>query len=126
MMDVTEFGNIDSGASTTSVIISCIVIMITLIAQWKIFTKAGEAGWKAIIPIYNLYIFCKIIDGNGIKFLLLLIPVVNIVYSILLDIRTAKAFGKGTGFTLGLIFLNPIFTLILGFGDAQYLGPQGK
>ena len=126
MTDVTQFSHIDSGASTTSIIISCIVIIISLIAQWKIFTKAGEAGWKAIIPIYNLYILCKIVDGKGIKFLLFLIPIVNVVYSILLNIRMARAFGKGSGFAVGLIFLNTIFTLILGFGDAQYIGPQGK
>ena len=36
----------------------------------------------------------------------------------------AKAFGKGIGFILGLIFIPNIFYLILGFGGAQYIGPQ--
>ena len=36
--------------------------------------------------------------------------------------KVSKAFGHGAGFTLGLIFLNPIFLLILGFGSSQYLG----
>ena len=125
MIDFTEFFKIDSDTSTTSIIISGAVIVITLIAQWKIFTKAGESGWKSIIPIYNLYILCKIVDGKGIKFLLFIIPIVNVVYSILICIRMAKAFGRGTVFTLGLIFLNPIFTLILGFGDARYIGLRG-
>ena len=60
--------------------------------------------------------------GNGIKFLLLLIPIVNIVIAIKTNIKLAKAFGKDTGFAIGLIFLTPIFYAILGFGDAQYLG----
>ena len=48
------------------------------------------------------------------------------VYSIALEIfinfRLAKAYGKGIGFTLGLIFFPNIFTLILGFGSAKYVG----
>lgn len=42
---------------------------------------------------------------------------------IMLYMDVAKSFGKGTGFALGLIFLAPIFWLILGFGDARYVGP---
>ena len=106
----------------------CLIAMYVLlvIAQWKIFAKAGEAGWKSLIPFYNLYILFKIADGNGIKFLLLLIPVVNVVFAIIMELKLARAFGKGTGFAIGLIFLAPIFMLILGFGDAQYIGPDGK
>ena len=104
-------------------IIACVLL---IIAQWKIFTKAGEAGWKSLIPFYNAYTFVKIIDGNGWKFLLLCIPVVNIVFDIILSIKAAKAFGKGTGFAVGLIFLPNIFQLILGFGSAQYIGPNGE
>ena len=39
-------------------------------------------------------------------------------------IKFAKAFGKGIGFGIGLVFLNTIFVLILGLGDAEYIGPQ--
>ena len=32
----------------------CLIWYIILaIANWRIFTKAGEAGWKSIIPILN-------------------------------------------------------------------------
>ena len=105
---------------------SLIVCVIMLIAVWKIFTKAGEAGWKCLIPFYNTYTQVKIVDGNGWKFLLLLIPVVHFVYSIMLTVRMAKSFGKGGGFAVGLIFLAPIFFLILAFGSAQYIGPRGE
>jgi hypothetical protein len=54
--------------------------------------------------------------------LLFLIPGVNLIMLILVWLSVAKAFGKGTGFTLGLIFLSPIFVPILGFGDARYVG----
>ena len=38
----------------------------------------------------------------------------------------AKAYGKGTGFGIGLIFLDALFALILGFGSASYVGPKGQ
>ena len=112
--------------STASSVVSLIAAIIGIVAMWKVFQKAGEEGWKAIIPCYNSYILVKIADGNGIKFLLLLIPVVNIVYAIILMSKLAKAFGKSTGFVVGLIFLSPIFMLILAFDSSTYLGPQGN
>lgn len=33
--------------------------LLQIIANWRIFTKAGEAGWKSIIPIYGDYISYK-------------------------------------------------------------------
>ena len=95
-----------------------------IVANWKIFTKAGKPGWASIIPFYNLYVLFEIVGMNGWLFLLLCIPIVNIVMMILLYINLAKAFGKGTGFIIGLIFLPNIFTLILAFGSSQYQGPQ--
>lgn len=106
-------------------IVVIIALVLAIIAMWKIFTKAGEKGWKSLIPFYNWYILAKIADGNGWKFLLLIIPIVDIVFSIMLLHRLSKSFGKGTGFTVGLIFLPNIFYLILGLGSAQYIGPQG-
>ena len=112
------------GQSIIYIIIGLVVGILLIIAAWKILTKAGEKGWKAIIPFYNMYTLVKIADGKGIKFLLFLIPVVGFVYNILFCIRLAKAFGKGTGFAVGLIFLPNVFSLILGFGSAEYIGPQ--
>ena len=126
-MDTTQAVQAGTTAGTIiGILIGIAIYVLLIIAQWKIFTKAGEAGWKSIIPLYNLFIFCKIVDGNGWKFLLLCIPGVNVVYDIILSIRTAKAFGKGAGFAVGLIFLPSIFWLILGFGSAQYVGPKGE
>ena len=106
--------------------VTIVVSVLSIVAMWVIFGKAGQGGWKALIPIYNVYIFCKIADGNGWKFLLFLIPIVNIIYAIILTFRLAKSFGKGFGFGLGLLFLNTIFMLILAFGKAQYVGPKGQ
>jgi hypothetical protein len=54
---------------------------------------------------------------------LLFIPVVNVVISILMMIGLAKSFDRGAGFAIGLIFLPPIFALILSYGSDRYVGP---
>lgn len=113
-----------AGISAAYSIICLIVVVVCLVAMWKIFVKAGEPGWAAIVPIYNAFVLFKIAWGKGILFLLMCIPVVNFVVLIMVYVKLAKAFGKGTGFAIGLIFLAPIFMCMLGFGDAQYEGPQ--
>lgn len=105
-----------------------VIYVLLIIAMWKIFTKAGKPGWASIVPIYNVIVMFQIIGLNPWLLLLYLIPVVNfvvaIVFSIMQASRLSKSFGKGTGFALGLFFLNPIFLLILGFGDSKYIGIQ--
>ena len=101
------------------------VAVLGIVAMWKIFEKAGEPGWAAIIPFYNLYVLFKITWGNGWKFLFLLIPIANIVFAIITMVKLAKAFGKSGGFAVGLIFLSIIFYCILAFDKSEYLGvPQ--
>ncbi|HEY4876366.1 MAG TPA: DUF5684 domain-containing protein [Puia sp.] len=99
--------------------------VIAIIAQWKIYEKAGQAGWKSIIPIYNAYILLKIVGKPGWWLLLFLIPFVNIVYAVWTYNMLSKSFGKEEGFTVGLLFLGFIFFPILGFGKAVYQGPFG-
>ncbi len=103
-------------------IICLALLVLSIVAIWRIFTKAGEPGWASIIPIYNTYVLYKIIFGNGWYFLTLLIPLVNIVFGIMLYFKLAKAFGHGVGFGFGLLFLNPIFMLILAFDSSEYVG----
>ncbi|MBI2837955.1 MAG: signal peptidase I [Acidobacteria bacterium] len=101
------------------------VVVLVIAGFWKTFAKAGKPGWASIIPIYNLIVLLEI-AGRPIWWIILLcVPLVNFVILILVAIDIAKAFGKGTGFGLGLAFLGPIFYPILGFGSAQFVGsPQ--
>ena len=123
-MDSNGFAGVLTGLfSGVSLIVSLIIVVILLIANFRIYQKAGEAGWKCIIPIYGTYIYFKIIYGNGWKFLFLLIPIFGEIVAIVSLFRLARVFGKSVLFGLGLWFLSPIFTLILGFGSAQYEGP---
>lgn len=110
------------GGDIFSLIIGIVVALVMIAGMWKMFSKAGEPGWASIIPFYNAYVLFKITWGSGIKFLLLLIPIANIVILIMTQIKLAKAFGKSTGFAVGLILLSPIFYVILGFDSSEYLG----
>ena len=98
------------------------IIVLCIAGFWKVFTKAGHPGWAAIVPIYNIYILTKIAGRPGWWLLLYLVPIVSLVIAIIMSIDVAKAFGKGTGFGVGLALLAPIFYCILGFGDATYKG----
>ena len=96
------------------------LVIVFIAGMWKTYAKAGQPGWGVLIPIFNLYCLVKIAGKPWWWLLLLFIPLVNIIIGIIVMAGVAKNFGKGIGFTLGLIFLAPIFYLILGFGDAQY------
>jgi hypothetical protein len=101
------------------------VIVLFIAALWKVFTKAGHPGWAAIVPIYNAYILVKIAGRPGWWLLMLFIPFVNLVFSILLSIDIAKAFGQSAAWGVILLFLLcGIGYLILGFGSATYQGPS--
>ena len=113
------------GAMAGMYVVMMIVCVLLVVAQWKIFTKAGRPGWAALIPFYSTWVFYEIAWGSGAKMFLSLIPFVGFVFPLIANVKLAKSFGKGTGFGLGLIFLAPIFYLILGFGkDTEYIGPQ--
>ena len=102
-------------------ICEAVFIVFMIVAWWKIFSKAGQPGWAAIIPIYNCIVWCKIVGRPAWWVLLLLICFP--IFLIILSIDLAKSFGKGAGFGLGIAFLGIIFLPILGFGSAQYQGP---
>lgn len=110
---------------TGSIIFSLLLMAVFIVAEWKVYTKAGKPGWAVLIPIYNIIVMLEIVGKPLWWIVLLLIPFVNIIFAIMLINLLSKSFGYGVGFTLGLIFLAPIFILILGFGDAKYVGPAG-
>ncbi|HTP86223.1 MAG TPA: DUF5684 domain-containing protein [Bryobacteraceae bacterium] len=100
------------------------IAVVFIIGYWKVFAKAGQPGWAAIIPIYNAYILTKIAGRPGWWVLLLLIPFVNIVIILLLSIDVAKSFGQSPIFGVIMLFLlSGIGYLVLGFGSARYVGP---
>lgn len=151
-------GGIAGGIFATLGIFLFFFYILTVIAGWKIFAKAGEKGWKSLIPIYNIYILYKIVGlKNWFWYMLiasfvysfitglcgytttstgemakdmskdvpiLLLTIAYIIFALVAEIKyvsnTAKAFGKGVGFSVALFFFPNICWLILGFGPAKY------
>ena len=121
--DTIDYTTSADEVSPVSLIVGLLIGLLIIVAMWKVFAKAGQPGWASIIPIYNLYIWCKIVGRPWWWILLMLIPFVNFIVGIILSIDLAKSFGKGVGFGIGLALLGIIFWPILGFGSAQYQGP---
>lgn len=120
------------GAFTGFTAVLCLVFAILqIIATWRIFTKAGEEGWKSIIPIYNLVILYKISGMSPWLVLIYLcsfIPVIGflgaLALTIVQEVKLCKNFGKGSGFTVGMVLLPSIFSLILGFDSSKFVGEK--
>lgn len=114
------------GSSLMFLSIILVTSLLVIIAQWRIYEKAGQPGWASIIPIYNFYVLLKIVGKPGWWLIWMFIPFANFVVVIWVTNLLSKSFGKDVAFTLGLIFLSFIFYPILGFGNAEYQGPAGK
>jgi hypothetical protein len=109
----------------TFMLVMLVVAVIVIVGFWKVFTKAGQPGWAILIPIYNAIVMLKIAGKPAWWVLLFLIPLVNIVVSLLVAIEIAKAFGQSAAFGVILCFLlGGIGYVILGFGNYRYLGAQ--
>lgn len=107
-------------------LISLSIAAFYIIAAWKVYIKAGQSGWAAIIPIYNIYILMRIIGRPGWWVLLFLIPYVNLAISIVVVIDLAKSFGRSVKFAiLGLLLFPFVGYAMLAYGEDKYLGPQG-
>lgn len=120
-----------AGFAMFMMVLSLIVGVLTIIANWKLFTKAGEKGWKSIIPIYNVVTLFRISGLSGwwvLGYLAAVIPVIGWFAVLGLTIyamyNLAKAFGKDGAFTVGLVLLNTIFIMILAFGSSEYQLPK--
>lgn len=130
------------------IIISLVIEILKLIGTWKMLTKAGESGWKSLIPFYNQWTLCKvagispywvleiivvsminsvlngILGSNVISGILSLIVYANTIYFwVILSISLAKSFGKDTGFGVATVFFSFITYPMMGMGSATYAGP---
>lgn len=123
-MDYTHGEMAGAAAGGGVVTLIWLAVMVLVIASmWRVFSKAGQPGWAAIIPIYNMIVLIQIIRKPIWWIILFFIPFVNLIVMILVALELAKVFGKGGGFAVGLILLPIIFYPILGFGDARYVPP---
>lgn len=135
------------GTLVASVILAIIAFFVfTAMIRWKIFVKAGEKGWKSLIPFYGDYIEYRIVwdtkwfwvefIAGMVMFACLMIPVIGLtilvailifqaVIQVVFAMQEAHAFGKDDGFAIGLMTFGFVFQILLAFDDnAKYVGPQ--
>ena len=108
-----------AAASGMTTLIMVALILLSIAAMWKVFERAGEPGWAALVPIYNLYVMTKVAQVSWLWILAMIIPVLNIIAAFVIGIGIAKRFGKGTGYGIGLTLLPFIFYPMLAWGDAE-------
>ena len=120
MNALSFFNSTDNKIMVTIVLVAALIVIIELVALWGIFTKAKKPGFISLIPIYNIISLLNLAKLKAYHFILLCIPVVGLYSWYRLSMNLAQVFKKKPSFGWGLFFLNPIFTIILGFGDSEY------
>ncbi len=100
-------------------------VLVGVVAQWRLFDKAGQPGWTCMVPILGQINYLKIVGRPASHLLLFLIPGYNIYLVIKVWIETAQSFGKRTIIDYVLVvLLNGLYILNLGMSyDTAYLGP---
>ena len=127
MVGATKGANVGAaiaGIAALFVLVVVGVIVFYIVALWRVFAKAGVPGWGAIIPIYNIYLWCKIAGRPGWWVLLFFVPVVNVIVHLIVSLDVAKSFARSGAFGVGLWLLAFIFVPILGYGSSRYVGPS--
>jgi hypothetical protein len=97
-------------------------IGVSIAGMWGAFSKAERPGWAAIVPIYNALVMIDIAGKPWWWLFLMMIPLAGVVFAIIIINEFVSSYGKGVGFTVGLILLPMVFWPLLGFGDAEYRG----
>jgi hypothetical protein len=154
LLQTSDFGSMNSADDLNAfaamgagfIVFFLALVVFTIVCQWRIYTKCGEAGWSCIIPIYNFYVMCRMVKrpelfkyflisfavyfvgaiainmSPTLGSLLLAVGVIGlIVISIMIYNALSTAFGQGAGFTVGLILLSVVFMALLAFGNYNYV-----
>lgn len=134
----------------TAVLLALTYYTFLTIAQFKLFTKAGEKGWKALIPFYNMFVSHHLIGMSHIWFILDIVfwaaevalafisgtprlledvffsvaLVVTIISEIIHIIKLCYCYTKNELFGIGLFLIPPLFSMILAFGKSEYNPPK--
>lgn len=118
----------------TYAIIMTIFIVLTIVGLWKVFEKAGVAGWKSLVPVYNMWLAFEISGKPGwwslvglagfIPVLGVFAGVISLILWVMAALNLGKAFGKSTAFSvIGLVIFSFVGFLMLGFGKDKYTKP---
>ncbi|MBH1980596.1 hypothetical protein I8H83_02230 [Candidatus Saccharibacteria bacterium] len=104
-------------------LIAIVALVVAIVAMWKLFTKAGEPGWKALVPVYNSWVFLRLGDQAGWWALVALIPFLNIVAIVFMAIAAyniSLKLGKEGWYVVLYVLVPIIWILILAFDKSTW------
>lgn len=106
------------------ILLFAILGVLTIVASWRLFNKAGYSGWKSIIPIFNVYVKHQIAFGknSGKMFLITFIPIVGLAYLYYIRCCFTRSFGGGDFLSTFSMFFPSFASLFLGLGSKEYKG----
>ena len=133
----------DIGGITLFVFLFVLTIFIGILpiaGKWKVYGKLGMPGWYSIIPVYADYKLCERVHrGDETRTFLMaylivlicswvfcwvdtvgaLLALAQLVMNIIVLNDLSRAFGKETGYTIGLVIFGFVFWTMLGFGASE-------
>lgn len=132
--------NISSWDFFFGALLILIGIAISIVPMWIIFEKAGQRGWKALIPFYNVYTLFKICWKTTYFWIYLILMIASIipifgffcviaavVFYIIGLVKLALSFNQEGGFAVGLVLFTLVFEYIMAFDKRiKYVGADGK
>lgn len=116
--------------SAASLPVFVIVYVWTAWSLSAVFKKMGIEGWQAWVPVLNLIVLLRIGRFSPWFVLLLLVPLLgHLALAVLLvwaAYRINRSFGFGAGMTVLAALLPPVWTSLLGWGSARWLGDPAR
>ncbi len=129
MNELSDLSSLGAGMAIGVMVITYIICfvagLVMIIAQWRLYDKAGKPGWAVLIPFYGIIVWLDIIKRPTWWLLLLFVPGVNVVISVIMATDLAACFGKSKlwGFVM-LVLFSVIGYCVLAFGNNRYVEPQ--
>lgn len=127
------------GALGVVLLLGLAITIFSIAIIWRLFTKAGEEGWKCLIPFYSTYIMIKIAFGRNkgwVLGILLITPLIMLflegegtmfylMYLINLALSTYVSFNfyrrfASVGLAIGAVLMPIIFAAVIAFGNYSY------
>jgi hypothetical protein len=108
-----------AGPAKLMLFVMCALALVTFAALWRLFERGGQAGWKSLIPIYNMYVMLQIAGKPTWWLVLMFVPLVGLFVMVSVWAAIVRRFGYKTVYVAGVLFLPFIFIPLLAFGDAK-------
>lgn len=100
-------------------IIGIVLFVFEIYSMCRSYAKADIAGWKAIIPIWNVLALFRLANLSKWMVVLVFVPIVNIYIMYLVYAALADRLGKKRSFGIGLLLFPILFFPILAFAKEK-------